>query len=206
MTENHNYIDWAVRLQALAQAGLAYSKDTFDIERFEEIRRIATEMLVEPSGLPKEIVQELFTSDSGYQTPKIDTRAAIFQDHKILLVQESDGNWTLPGGWCDVDQSIRDNTVKEVLEEAGAVVEPFRLVAVLDKAKNNPARTAVRVIKHFVLCKYISGTFVSNSETIAAKYFALDELPNLAETKTTAKQIALCFEANQAEVWETVFD
>lgn len=114
MTENQNYLDWAIRLQALAQAGLAYSKDPFDIERFEEIRDITTSMLVEPSGLPKEVVKELFASDSGYQTPKIDTRAAIFQEHKILLVQEANGLWTLPGGWCDVDQSIMTNTVKEV--------------------------------------------------------------------------------------------
>lgn len=206
MTEKQNWLDWAVRLQSLAQAGLAYSDNIFDRERFEEIRDIATSMLVESSGLPKEVVKDLFASDSGYQTPKIDTRAAIFQNDKILLVQENDGRWSLPGGWCDVDQSVMENTMKEAFEEAGAVVKPIRLVAVLDKAKNNPATTAVRVIKHFVLCRYICGDFVPNNETLDAKYFALADLPKLVETKATAAQIALCFEANKAEHWETVFD
>ncbi|MGT2741844.1 NUDIX hydrolase N-terminal domain-containing protein [Streptococcus plurextorum] len=206
MTDKPNYLDWAIRLQALAQAGLTYSKDRFDIERFEEIRDIACQILVEPSGLPKEKVVELFAGETGYQTPKIDTRAAIFKDQKILLVQEYDGLWTLPGGWCDVDHSIMDNTIKEVREEAGLEVEAKRLIAVLDKAKNNPKRSAIRVIKHFVLCRVIGGSFTPNNETLDAQYFALNQLPELAETKATSAQIALCFEANAADKWETVFD
>ena len=117
MTDKDQWLEWAIRLQSLAQNGLAYSKDVFDIQRFEEIRQIAAEMLVTPSGLPLEKVEELFCNESGYQTPKIDTRAAIIEDGKILLVQESDGRWALPGGWCDVDQSVMDNTIKEVKEE-----------------------------------------------------------------------------------------
>lgn len=87
-------------LQALAQTGLAYGKDIYDMERFEEIRQIAAEMLVEPSGQPLEVVTDLFCNETGYQTPKLDTRAAIFQEDKILLVQENDGLWSLPGGDC----------------------------------------------------------------------------------------------------------
>ena len=98
-------------------------KDVYDIERFEEVRQIAAEMLVEPSGQPLEVVKELFCNESGYQTPKLDTRAAIFQDNKILLVQENDGLWSLPGGWCDVDQSVKDNVIKEVKEEAGTLAK-----------------------------------------------------------------------------------
>lgn len=136
MTKEDKWLEWAVRLQALAQNGLAYTTNAFDKERFEEIRQIAAEILVEPSGLPLEVVTDLFASETGYQTPKLDTRAAIFQEEKILLVQEADGRWSLPGGWCDVDQSPMDNTVKEVKEEAGLDVEVYRLVAVLDKHKN----------------------------------------------------------------------
>ena len=127
MTQD-KWLDWAVRLQAIAQTGLAYGKDVYDIERFEEVRQIAAEMLVEPSGQPLEVVKELFCNESGYQTPKLDTRAAIFQDNKILLVQENDGLWSLPGGWCDVDQSVKDNVIKEVKEEAGLEVEAERVV------------------------------------------------------------------------------
>ena len=73
MTDKDQWLEWAIRLQSLAQNGLAYSKDVFDIQRFEEIRQIAAEMLVTPSGLPLEKVEELFCNESGYQTPKIDT-------------------------------------------------------------------------------------------------------------------------------------
>ena len=99
-----------------------------------------------------------------------------------------------------------DNTIKEVREEAGLEVEAKRLIAVLDKAKNNPKRSAIRVIKHFVLCRVIGGSFTPNNETLDAQYFALNQLPELAETKATSAQIALCFEANAADKWETVFD
>jgi ADP-ribose pyrophosphatase YjhB (NUDIX family) len=163
-------------------------------------------MLVSPSGLPLEKVEELFCNESGYQTPKIDTRAAIFKDGKILLVQESDGRWALPGGWCDVDQSVMDNTIKEVKEEAGLDVRAEKVIAILDKAKNNPARSAHRVTKVFILCKSLGGTFVPNAETVASDYFALDKLPVLSEGKTTAQQIALCFEAAADEHWQTRFD
>lgn len=200
------WLEWAVRLQALAQAGLAYGKDVYDLERFEEIREIAAEMLVEPSGQPLEVVKDLFCNESGYQTPKLDTRAAIFQDNKILLVQENDGLWSLPGGWCDVDQSVRENVVKEVKEEAGLDVVAERVVAVLDKAKNNPAKSAHRVTKVFILCRSLGGQFVENSETTASAYFALDDLPDLHFAKNTPEQIALCFEASQARHWETRFD
>ena len=206
MTDKDQWLEWAIRLQSLAQNGLAYSKDVFDIQRFEEIRQIAAEMLVTPSGLPLEKVEELFCNESGYQTPKIDTRAAIFKDGRILLVQESDGRWALPGGWCDVDQSVMDNTIKEVKEEAGLDVRAEKVIAILDKAKNNPARSAHRVTKIFILCKSLGGAFVPNAETVASDYFALDELPVLSEGKTTAQQIALCFEAAADEHWQTRFD
>lgn len=200
------WLEWAIRLQALAQAGLAYSRDAYDRERFEEIRQIAAEMLVEPSGMPLERVTALFCNEQGYQTPKIDTRAAIFQDGKILLVQEQDGLWSLPGGWCDVDQSVRDNVVKEVYEEAGLEVEVQRVIAILDKAKHTPSRSAQAVTKIFLECRSLGGEFKPNMETIASGYFALDNLPNLSITKNTAQQIGLCFEASQVKHWETIVD
>ena len=88
MDQKQKWLVWAVELQALAQAGLFYSKDIYDIERFQRIRDIAAEMLTEPSGLPAERVKDLFCNETGYQTPKLDTRAAVFQDDRILLVQD----------------------------------------------------------------------------------------------------------------------
>ncbi|MFC3928131.1 NUDIX hydrolase N-terminal domain-containing protein [Streptococcus caprae] len=206
MTTKDNWLTWAVRLQALAQNGLAYTDNAFDKERFEEIRQIAAEMLVEPSGQPLEVVEDLFVNETGYQTPKLDTRAAIFQEDKILLVQESDGRWSLPGGWCDVFQSPMDNTVKEAKEEAGLDVVAYRLVAVLDKHKHQPSRSAHHVTKMFFLCKNLGGQFVANTETLDSQYFALNELPELSINKTSEDQIALCYEAYKAEQWEAVFD
>ncbi len=152
MTEQSKWLEWATRLQTLAQNGLAYSKDEFDIERFQEIRQIAAEMLVTPSGMPLEKVKELFCDETGYQTPKLDTRAAIFKDNMILLVQEKNGLWALPGGWCDVDQSVKDNTIKEVREEAGLEVQADKLIAVLDKHKNNPGNSTSSTSRYQNIC------------------------------------------------------
>ena len=130
MEQNRKWLDWAVELQALAQAGLFYSKDIYDIERFQRIREIAAEMLVSPTGLPKKQIVDLFCGETGYQTPKLDSRAAVFQDDKILLVQEKNGLWSLPGGWVDVNLSVAENAVKEVKEEAGLDVRAEFVIAV----------------------------------------------------------------------------
>ena len=200
-------LDWAVELQALAQAGLHYSKDKFDIERFERIRNIAAEMIACKTDVSFAKVKELFFSDSGYCTPKIDTRGAIFKDEKILLVCESDGRWTLPGGWCDVNCSPAENTVKEVSEEAGLDVTVDKLVCVQDRARHNAMNYAFGVVKMFFLCTALGGEFQKNIETVESKYFAENEIPdNLATEKCTAEQIKICFAAHRSETWETQFD
>ena len=119
MDKNKQWIDLIVELQSLAQAGLTYGRDVYDKERYERIRDISAEMMANISDMPPETVKGLFCNETGYQTPKIDTRAAIFKDDKILLVHENNGTWSLPGGWCDVNVSVTENTIKEVKEEAG---------------------------------------------------------------------------------------
>lgn len=200
------WVSWAQELQSLAQAGLEYSKDPYDLDRFRRIREIAAEMTAEGTGLPLEQVTGLFCGESGYQTPKLDTRAALFQDGKILLVQERDRRWALPGGWVDVDQSVRSNTVKEVLEEAGLEAEPLRLIAVQDRNLRNPPPYIYGVCKIFVLCRALGGQFRPNLETLDSGYFPLDALPPLAEEKTTAQQIELCFKAYLDPNWVVPFD
>ena len=200
------WLDWAVELQALAQAGLHYGNDPFDIERFQRIRDIAAEMLARGTDLPLETVTDLFCCESGYQTPKLDTRAAVFQNGRILLVRENDGRWSLPGGWVDVNVSVGENTVKEVREEAGLEVIPRRVIAVQDREKHNRPVYAWKICKIFVLCALAGGEFRPNSETTASGYFSLEDLPPLAEEKTTAEQVRMCFEAYRAETWETLLD
>ena len=133
MNKNEQWLKWAVELQAIAQGGLFYGKDKFDIERYERIREISAEMISYKTEISADKVQNLFCSDVGYQTPKIDTRAAIFKDGKILLVQEANGTWSLPGGWCDVDISVEENTIKEVKEEAGLDVVVKNVIAIQDR-------------------------------------------------------------------------
>ena len=201
------WTEFAIRIQSLAQAGLAYCKNEYDMERYEELRRIAAEMIACETDLPIEKVRGFFCNETGYQTPKIDTRAAIFKDGKILLVHENNGTWSLPGGWCDVDQSVASNTIKEIKEETGLDAAAEKLIAVQDWRKHNRCNLPYGVIKIFVLCNVLGGSFEDNIETTEIKYFGKKELPeNLAVEKTTEEQIQLCFEAYESEHWESVLE
>ena len=206
MDKNEQWLKWAVELQAIAQGGLFYGKDKFDIERSERIREISAEMISYKTEISADKVQNLFCSDVGYQTPKIDTRAAIFKDGKILLVQEANGTWSLPGGWCDVDISVEENTIKEVKEEAGLDVIVKRVIAVQDREKHNLPIYAYKVCKIFMQCEVTGGQFTTNIETTGFDYFEIDELPELAEEKNNKEQIEMCFNAMQSKKWEALFD
>ena len=206
MKQDNIWVQWAMELQSLAQAGLFYGKDVFDRERYSRIREISAEMMAHLSDIPVERVTGLFCNEVGYQTPKIDTRAAVFQDGKILLVRERSGKWALPGGWCDVGLSIGENTVKEVLEEAGLDVVPEKIIAVQDRARHNKPDYAYSICKIFVQCGLLGGKFAENPETMAAEWFAEDELPEMAGEKNTPEQIRLCFDAYRDENWKTLLD
>ena len=206
MDKNEKWLKWAVKLQAIAQAGLYYGRDKFDLERYEQIRDIAAEMISYKSEIPVEKVKDLFCNETGYQTPKLDTRAAVFKGDKILLVQESSGRWSLPGGWVDVDLSIGENAVKEVREEAGLEVTADLVIAIHDRKKHNRPVYPYNVCKVFVLCSLIGGSFQPNIETLDSGYFPLNGLPPLAEEKNTREQIELCFQASRAEHWKTVLE
>ena len=115
------WLDWSRRLQSLAQNGLTYCKDPYDEQRYNELRTIAAEIMAAGAGSTESAsVLECFKFEEGYATPKIDIRAAVFDDDQILLVKErSDGLWTLPGGWADVGDSPSLAAVREVKEESG---------------------------------------------------------------------------------------
>ena len=206
--KNDVWKKWAQELQFLAQCSLAYSKDKFDRERSERIREIACEMLSYKYDLPIEKIKMDFASEIGYQTPKVETRAAIIKDDKILLVKEQlDGKWALPGGYQDVNVSIRENVIKEASEEAGAVVQPLKVVAVLDYNRHHHVNFPLGMVKIFVLCEYINHSFNENTETLGAEFYSLDDLPELSLTRTTKKQLEMCFECyKDPQNWDTIFD
>lgn len=206
MNKNEAWLDWAVKLQAIAQSGLHYGKDKFDLERYEQIRDIAAEMISYKTEIPIDKVKDLFCNEFGYQTPKLDTRAAIFKDNKILLVKESNGKWSMPGGWVDVDLSLKESAIKEVWEEAGLKVTADKMIAIQDREKHNLPVYAYKICKVFVQCTVIEGNFQKNIETTDSGYFGLEELPELSEEKNTVDQIKMCFDAYHDENWKVMFD
>lgn len=204
---NDKWVEFAIRIQSIAQAGLMYGKDKYDKERYEELREIAAEMIAQKTDIPMDKVRDQFCNETGYQTPKVDTRAAVFIDGKILLVHESNGTWALPGGWCDVDQSVASNTEKEVLEETGLTVHARRLIAAQDWRKHNVQNYLYGVLKIFVECEYECGEFTQNIETTETAFFDRDELPEqLAVEKTTKAQILMCFDAHDNPAALPLFD
>ena len=106
------WLSWAIEIQSIAQNGLTIAKNIYDIERYERLRICLLKCSLIKQQYPK-TVKSFFCNGAGYQTPKIDSRAAIFKDDKILLVQETDGLWSLPGGWIDVLETIHSNTIKK---------------------------------------------------------------------------------------------
>lgn len=200
------WLEWAMELQGLAQGALYYCKDKYDIERFERIREISAEILSEYTDLSVEKVTELFCGEKGYQTPKIDVRAAVFRESKVLLVQEENGLWSMPGGWADADLSVKENTIKEVKEEAGLDVSAGRVIAIQDRKNHNIPLYAYNICKIFVECTVLGGHFVKNLETVDSGWFSQNDLPPLAEDKITEEQIEMCFQASKNPQWRTVLE
>ena len=199
-------VEWAKELQSLAQAGLFYGHDEFDRERYQRIRDISLEMMAARTDIPTEKLAGLFCGDMGYQTPKVDTRAAVFRDDGILLVREQSGRWSIPGGWCEFDLSPADNVVKEVKEEAGLDIVVKSLIAVQDRDRHNLPPYAYGVVKIFYLCEAVGGSFTPNTETSESGYFTLDALPPLASEKCSEEQVRMCFDAFKSDIWQVQFD
>ena len=134
---DNQWLQWAKRIQAIAQTGIAFSKDIYDIERYEELRNISVEIIAKHTDLEIGKIKDLFADAKGYQTPKVDIRGVVFRNGQILMVKEkNDNKWALPGGFCDVGLSPSENVVKEIKEESGFIVKPIRLLALLDKNKH----------------------------------------------------------------------
>lgn len=199
--DNRLFLTWTKDLQSIAQAGLYYGKDVFDRERYEKIREISAQMMSEISDLDVGKVKDLFCNEIGYQTPKIDTRSAIFKNDRILLVREKNGTWSLPGGWCDYNFSVAENAVKETREESGFDVKAIRLIAVQDRAKHNSPLYPYGVCKMFFECSITGGEFKENSETTAVDFFTENSLPDLAIEKNNEEQLKMCFKAHRDEHW-----
>jgi ADP-ribose pyrophosphatase YjhB (NUDIX family) len=188
------WLEWAQRLQAIAQAGLTYARDPYDLERFRQVRALAVEIVSEHTGASEERVTEAFARGTGYATPKVDVRAVVFRDDEVLLIREKAvGLWALPGGWADVGESPGEVAVRETLEEAGYEVRATKVLAVLDKSRHHPPSLDY-VYKLFIGCELIGGEPRTSHETDGVGFFAADRLPDLEPGRVTAAEIARMFE------------
>ena len=190
------WLNWAQRLQAIAHNGMHYNPDGFEFERYKEIEKVSVEMMADQTDLDENTILKIFKTSEDYQTPKIDTRAAIFKDDKIMLVREkSDGCWTLPGGWADVGMKPTENVIREVWEESGYKVQVNRLVAVYDRAAHpHTPPYPFHIYKMFFLCEIIGGKATNTLETDGVEFYAKDNIPELSKSRNLPFQIAKMFE------------
>lgn len=203
------WLSRAKRLQAIASTGLHFSKDEFDRERYEEVAEIANAMLADLANVPIARIHGLVSDfGKGYATPKVDVRAALIEDNKVLLVREkSDGRWTLPGGFADIGRSASENVVSEIHEEAGVKARTTHLYNVRYKAKG-PYDPDVRdFYKLFFLCER-SGEMApkAGNETTEVGFFAPDDIPELSRGRVLESDILAAFAFKAGTQRLTTFD
>jgi ADP-ribose pyrophosphatase YjhB (NUDIX family) len=194
-------------LKAIAQIGLTFNRDPYDRARYERIRELAAGVIAAGSGHDGHALLEAFRAETGYATPKVDVRAAAFDLGRILLVREvSDGAWTLPGGWADVNESPSMSAEREVREESGFEARAVKLAAVYDYRKRNRPRHLDSIYKLFFICELTGGSARPSIETSEVAFFARHELPPLSVGRTTAAQIERMFSHAEEPGLPTDFD
>lgn len=201
------WLVWAREIQALAQTGYYYSENHYQQERYQRLTEIAAEIISEHAGLEYDPLLALFRDQSGYATPRVDVRAAIFRDGKLLLVRErSDGGWTMPGGWADVGDVPSQAAEREAWEEAGLRVKAHRLVGVYDNNRVEPLEL-FHCFKLVFLCDLLGGEASPSLETSEVGFFGLDEIPQkLSGQRTGQRHIRDAFAALANPGCPTVFD
>jgi len=194
-------------LKAIAQIGLTFSQDAFDRQRYERIRELAATLVADGSDGEAVKVLELFRFDVGYATPKVDVRGAAFRDGRVLMVREvSDGGWTLPGGWADVNQTAAECVIREIAEESGFQARTLKLAAVHDYRRRNRLRHIDSIYKMFFICELVGGSARPSHETSDVGFFSPGELPKLSVGRTTTEQIELMFRHAERPDLPTDFD
>lgn len=185
-------LEHARRLLALAHTGLHYTQSDYERERYEEIAHIAQTLLSADSNYSIEQLQQAWQLEDGYVTPKLDVRGAIFRDETVLLVRErSDGKWTVPGGFADINEWPSLSVTKEIEQESGFTARVLKLAAVHDRAKHNYPPFMFHIWKLLFVCEITGGEARISNETDAVEFFALDKLPPLSTGRITAEQISL---------------
>jgi ADP-ribose pyrophosphatase YjhB (NUDIX family) len=200
------WADWASRLNAIAQNGLAFSRDPFDRERYTSVRNIASDIISYHTGIETALIRDFFAREEGYATPKVDVRGVVFRQGALLFVKEpDDGLWSLPGGWADVGESPSEAVVREVLEEAGYATRAVKLLALYDRKKHPHPPYPHHAYKLFIRCELLGQVPAGSVET-EARFFEEDAIPELSLTRVTPEQIARLFEHYRHPDWPADFD
>jgi ADP-ribose pyrophosphatase YjhB (NUDIX family) len=206
--EEPEWLSWGRKLQSIAQSGLAYCTNPYDIERYEAMRELAVEILASQSAVDTRVLAELFTNEVGYATPKVDVRGAAFQEGAILLVRElaDSGRWTLPGGWADVTDTPSQAVIREIREESGFEAKAVKLVAVYDRKKQGHPAFYFSTYKIFFQCEITGGAPIQSHETGGVGFFLEDQLPELSLARVTPGQILTLFNHYRHPELPTEFD
>lgn len=205
--KEEKWLSWAKKMQSLAQQGLTYTKDKYELDRYQQLRDLSVEVMQDYTGVDKKKIEDMFCFEYGYQTPKSDVRGAILRNEEVLLVHEQiDGKWAMPGGWADIGYSVTESIIKEAREEAGAVVEPYKLVGIFDWASDTQRPIPYGIYKTVMLCELKEFCFEKNMETAGARFFNRYELPELSPGRTTQHLIDICFQARDTQNWLPIVD
>ncbi len=201
------WLYWAQKIQAIAQKGLYYCENPYQIEDYKLLRDIAVDIISTHSQIEQSEILDLLVKEIGYPTPKVDVRGAVFQDKKLLFVKErSDSCWALPGGWTEVGDSPGENVVREIFEESGLITQAIKLLAVFDINKHGHPPHPHGIYKLFFQCEIIGGSPTPSIETEEVKFFAEDNIPQLSLKRVTPKQITRLFEYDRNPDLPTDFD
>lgn len=193
--QDFEWLKWISEVQSIAQAGLTYSENEFDKERYTRLRQLISELAAHCSGNEMSNVANIFALEQGYHTPKVDVRSFVLKENKLLLVRErADGCWTLPGGWADVNESASEAVIRETKEEAGFDVSAIKLLALWDKLKHDHPPQWPHVYKCFFHCEILSGEETESLEISEVGFFDLDKLPPLSVDRITETQIMRLYE------------
>ncbi len=187
-------LEHARRLLALGHTGLHYTQSDYERERYEEIVSIAMQILNDNSNYSTDQLRAAWQLEEGYVTPKLDVRGAMFRDDTVLLVRErSDGKWTVPGGFADINEWPSLSITKEIEQESGFTSRALKLAAVHDRSKHNYPDFMFHIWKLLFVCEITGGEARISNETDAVEYFKLSQLPPLSTGRITAEQIQLLY-------------
>lgn len=193
MIDKNSAFNWLViarEIQQLSQTGMAFASNDYEKQRHTRLTEIASEIIANHTLLEKESLRKVLMNQPGYATPKIDIRAAVVKDNKILLVQEKTDNcWAMPGGWADVGDIPSEVASRECKEESGFDVKPIKVIGVFDANRSGRPLEFFHAFKIIFLCRLIGGVAKPSDETLDAGFFDFNNLPPLSLNRTNEKHL-----------------